>query len=234
MNSVALKITAVFAVMGFMTAGSCKKKPRPHVIPAPPKTEAVNISKAKANVTSAKGHSVQARVSVDIAQAEIKKARERIREIDVLISDLQQTNPSYALRLVELKQKVIEHINVLETELRKTGGVLSAQLEALRLAELELVKAQQQSIASENEKLALREANKRLNETIANVEADLANAQADIKKANEETNKYRDKYHKLTKYRWIVWGLGAWILVKFLGGLGAWSPQGRIARALIG
>ena len=122
----------------------------------------------------------------------------------------------FAENIETLRQIYVQHIVVIERELRATSSTIKKQIVALREAEKELERAKVQIANGEKEKAALRESN-----TI-------------LAKDLEEYQAYKDKYHALTKYKWIVWGLGAWILVKFLGGLGAWSPQGRIARALIG
>ena len=186
-------------------------------------TTPVNVDTANQNVTSAKGYNIQATKKVEDAQDVVMQVKQSSIEADAIIEDMRKTESPYTVDLVNLKQKYEAHISILETRLKETREILKRQLSALSAATSQLVRAREQSIASENEKKILRANNDALNTTLTEVEKDL-----------EKAEEYRDKYHKLTKYRWIVWGLGIWILLKFLGALGAWSPQGRIARALIG
>ena len=133
-----------------------------------------------------------------------------------LNNTMKRKKSEFAENIETLRLIYVQHIAVIEKELRTTSSTIKKQIVALREAEKELERAKVQIANGEKEKAALRESN-----TI-------------LAKDLEEYQAYKDKYHALTKYKWIVWGLGAWILVKFLGGLGAWSPQGRIAKALIG
>lgn len=182
----------------------------------PSKSDQVDVIKAEEDVMSATGFAFTAQQSVTNAQAEIVKAKIYAKEIESLVAAMIRKKSEFAENVETLRQIYVQHISVIESELSNTSAIIKRQIIALNQASKEIEKAKQQSIASENEKIALRESNKVL-------AADLEKYQA-----------YKDKYHKLTKYKWIVWGLGGWILVKFLGGLGAWSPQGRIAKALIG
>jgi hypothetical protein len=56
----------------------------------------------------------------------------------------------------------------------------------------------------------------------------------EMAKLQRESDRYRVKYESLKKYRWAVIIISGWIIVKFLGSIGAWSPHGRLARFLIG
>jgi len=144
------------------------------------------------------------------------KAKIHAKEIESLVSVMRRKKSEFAENIENLRQIYVQHITVLDRELRITGNALRKQIIALKNTEAELLKAKAQIAEQERHKAAIISHNKSLSKKLKNAEG------------------YKDKYHKLQKYKWIVWGLGAWILVKFLGGLGAWSPQGRIAKALIG
>jgi len=188
-----------------------------------PITKPVKIDEASKGVIASIKQNQQATEHVDIARSEIKHAKETAQETNELIHTMSELQYEKLPRLIELKEKFDGHIVIAESQLISTGRVLTRQLLELRKTEIELVRAKEQSIASENEKVALRQEKESLEKTVSAIDEELKKAEV-----------YKEKYHKLTKYKWIVWGLGAWILIKFLGGLGAWSPQGRIAKALIG
>ena len=179
-------------------------------------SDKVDVKNAGVSVSEAAGFSFTAQRSVTTAQAEIVKAKVHAKEIAFLVEKMREKKSQFAEAIENLRKIYVQHITVIGRELTITNLALKNQSLALSKADKEIEKANQQSIASENEKIALRDSNRIL-------AADLEKYQA-----------YKDKYHALTKYKWIVWGLGGWILVKFLGGLGMWSPQGRIAKALIG
>ena len=176
----------------------------------------INIDGAVSNLDSATGFSFTAQQSVTTAQAEIVKAKIHAKEIESLVSVMRRKKSEFAENIENLRQIYVQHITVLDRELRITGNALRKQIIALKNTEAELLKAKAQIAEQERHKAAIISHNKSLSKKLKDAEG------------------YKDKYHKLQKYKWIVWGLGAWILVKFLGGLGAWSPQGRIAKALIG
>jgi len=69
---------------------------------------------------------------------------------------------------------------------------------------------------------------------IAASELQKANLKAAVVAAEKDAEKYRSKYESLKKYRYIIIGISIWLLLKIIGSLGAWTPQGRIARTLIG
>lgn len=198
-----------------LTATSCnfRQNDKREVIPH---TDKADVNKASDDVMAATGFAFTAQQSVSNAQAEIVKAKIYAKEIESLVATMKRKKSEFAENIETLRQIYVQHIAVIEKELRTTSSTIKKQIVALREAEKELERAKVQIANGEKEKAALRESN-----TI-------------LAKDLEKYQAYKDKYHALTKYKWIVWGLGAWILVKFLGGLGAWSPQGRIARALIG
>jgi hypothetical protein len=204
----------LIAVSIILTATSCNiSSSRKEVIPH---TDKANVQKAGEDVMAATSFAFTAQQSVSNAQAEIIKAKIYAKEIESLVATMKRKKSEFTDNIETLRQIYVQHITVIEKELRATSSTIKKQIIALKEAEKELEKAKVQIANGEKEKAALRESN------------------AILAKDLEKYQAYKDKYHKLTKYKWIVWGLGAWILVKFLGGLGAWSPQGRIARALIG
>ena len=176
----------------------------------------VDIDGAKQGLIAATGFSFTAQQAVTTAQAEIVKAKIHAKEIESLVELMRRKKSEFAESIESLRQIYVQHIVVLDRELTITGIALRKQLVALKNTEAELIKAKAQIAEQERHKAAMIAHN------------------ASLSKKLKEAEGYKDKYHKLTKYKWIVWGLGGWILVKFLGGLGAWSPQGRIAKALIG
>lgn len=204
----------LIAVSLVLTVTSCNfRQSNPNVVPH---TDKADVNKAGEDVMAATGFAFTAQQSVSNAQAEIVKAKIYAKEIETLVSVMKRKKSEFADNIETLRQVYVQHIVVIERELRATSVTIKKQIIALKDAEKELERAKVQIANGEKEKAALRESN-----TI-------------LAKDLEKYQAYKEKYHKLTKYKWIVWGLGAWILVKFLGGLGAWSPQGRIARALIG
>lgn len=192
---------------------SCQKSSTPPVIPPTP---IVDVKPVTVNLGKATGFAFTAQQEVTSAQAQIVKAKIHLQETEALIDDMKRNKSRYTEQIANLKGIFVDHINIIEKHLYKTGSVLREQIKALKQAQQDLAIATERVRALEGERDALRSSNTILSD--------------DLKKAEV----YKEKYHALTKYKWIVWGLGGWILVKFLGGLGAWSPQGRIAKALIG
>ena len=214
-NSYKQNLLRLITVSLILTVTSCnfRQNERQQVIAH---TDKADVQKAGEDVMAATGFAFTAQQSVSNAQAEIVKAKIYAKEIETLVSLMKRKKSEFADNIETLRQVYVQHITVIEKELLTTSSTIKKQILALKDAEKELERAKVQIANGEKEKAALRESN-----TI-------------LAKDLEKYQAYKDKYHKLTKYKWIVWGLGAWILVKFLGGLGAWSPQGRIAKALIG
>ena len=214
-NSYKQNLLRLITVSLILTVTSCnfRQNERQQVIAH---TDKADVQKAGEDVMAATGFAFTAQQSVSNAQAEIVKAKIYAKEIETLVSLMKRKKSEFADKIETLRQVYVQHITVIEKELLTTSSTIKKQILALKDAEKELERAKVQIANGEKEKAALRESN------------------AILAKDLEKYQAYKDKYHKLTKYKWIVWGLGAWILVKFLGGLGAWSPQGRIAKALIG
>lgn len=198
---------------------SCELKRKP-VIPAPI-TPAVDVRVVDMDVKKVKKQSAEAKGKVDIAQVTVCHARQDIVESRDLVEVMRKAGSPFADSVEILINKYDAAVEAVAEQLRSIGRVLDSQMVTLRHAESELTRAKRASLESEKEKAMLRESN--------------ATLVVDIAKEKEEADKYKDKYHNLTKYKWIVWGLGAWIVLKFMSGLGlGFSPQGRIAKALIG
>tara|TARA_R110002153_G_scaffold45929_5_gene129406 strand:- start:1294 stop:2022 length:729 start_codon:yes stop_codon:yes gene_type:complete len=62
----------------------------------------------------------------------------------------------------------------------------------------------------------------------------LRDSEEAVGKALEKEQKLKIKIEKQKKYVWLVWSFGVWTLVKLLGTIGMWSPQGRVAKFLVG
>ena len=181
-----------------------------------PESDVVTVDRVAVNLGKVACFNFTAQKEVGGAQAQIVKAKVHLAETESLIEDMKRNKSRYTAHITNLKDVFTKHVDIIEIHLIKTGAVLKSQIAALNQASKDLEVAKAKLAASEEEKKALRENN------------------ANLKKSLKDAEGYKDKYYNLLKYRWIVWGLGAWVLVKFLGGLGAWSPQGRIAKALIG
>ena len=216
--SVRLLVLCVFIT----TIISCSQNDPNVIVPVPP-TPAVDVTKVGDSVKEAEDLSILAKDKIAAAQAEVERARQEVEDAKKTVRDMRAANSPYADRVEEFRRQLSSAAEAISRWLGEGRVVLDSQIVALRRAELELEKAKSASVASEKEKETLRSATTQLE--VALVQE---------KKRADNNEKYKEKYHKLTKYRWIVWGLGAWILIKFLGGLGAWTPQGRIAKAFIG
>lgn len=208
-----IKIALYATVLSILISSLSCTRPGSHVIQH---TAKVDVNPIAIDVGKATGFAFTAQKEVSDAQAQIIKAKIHLKETEALIADMKRNKSRYTQQIITLKDIFTSHVNKVEVHLIKTGKVLICQIAALKRAERELAVARERISTLEGERDSLRSANTK--------------ALSELEKAE----KYKEKYHKLQKYKWIVWGLGAWIIVKFLGGLGAWSPQGRIAKALIG
>ena len=180
------------------------------------KTDKVETKNIKKGINDASNFAFSAQKEVDSAKKQIDEAKKHLKETENLLVEMRNNKSRYIEQVTSLKTILGSHFNSVEIHLTKTSDILKKQITALNKAETNLATTAERVIALENER-------DRLRTTIAHTQKEL-----------EEIKEFKEKYHKLQKYKWIVWGLGAWIVVKFLGGLGAWSPQGRVARALIG
>lgn len=200
---------------------ACPGKTSPH-LPID-QTGPVDVEPVEENIGKAGGLTDEAKKRIQQAQEELRRAKKEAEDAKKLVEEMKKNNSPFAERIETLTKVYEERIAAVQKQLDETGVILDEQKQALEKAKEDLNKAKQQSLASENEKKLLRSANKSL-VTSFNQE----------KKRADSMEKYKDKYYKLLKYRWIVWGIGAWLVIKFLGSMGAWSPQGRVARFLVG
>jgi hypothetical protein len=111
-----------------------------------------------------------------------------------------------ALDALALGGSYAGRIELLQRLIADTDKVLEAQSAELDLTKRDLALAQEAAQASAEEKAFYR----------------------------DEADKWRGKYLSGTKYRWIVFGRVAWIVVKFFVRMGAWTPQGRFFKFLVG
>jgi len=123
------------------------------------------------------------------------------------------TDARAAIATAQAEAKADGNLVLLRNSLTAADLSLTKQQTALSQARLEIERATVASAASEMEKVDLRE--------------QIAQWQA-------EAEKYEKKYLALTKYRWAILGIFIWLGIKILGSMGAWSPQGRIAKLFIG
>lgn len=154
------------------------------------------------------------------ALAELEKAR-RIAEAaeqDVaaaqeLVALMEEVGSAFAPNVKVFVSSYGSQILELKAQIAATNVILQEQGLSLAVAKQELDAAQLQLEASEIEK---------------------ANLRAAAAKAQKSADKYKAKYDALKKYRYAIIGMAVWLLLKIVGSLGAWTPQGRIARTLIG
>ena len=104
-------------------------------------------------------------------------------------------------------------LTIINNDLVQADAELDKQQESLRLAKLQIDIASKASEAKELEVKMLHQANA---------------------KWRAEAEEYKIKYERLKKYKWAVVCICGWLLLKIVGSLGAWTPQGRIIKGLIG
>jgi hypothetical protein len=102
---------------------------------------------------------------------------------------------------------------IIRGELVQADAELDKQQESLRIANLKINKVTK---ASEEKELEVQ----MLHQTNA--------------KWRSDAEKYKVKYERLKKYKWAIVCICGWLLLKIVGSLGAWTPQGRIIKGLIG
>lgn len=105
------------------------------------------------------------------------------------------------------------NLQVIKQDLKQADFELEKQQSSLNLANLEIKKAREASEGKEQEIRMLHEANV---------------------KWQAEAQKYKIKYERLKKYKWAIICICGWLVIKIAGSLGAWTPQGRIIKGLIG
>jgi len=148
-----------------------------------------------------------------VATCEAKKEAVGAKE---LVKKMEDGKSPFTKDVTILRNNYEKRMTNLNQQLNLAQSALTRQKQKVAELFVQLETAKRVSELSEKEKQILRSQNDKLAAML------------------KEADKYKEKYLKLTKYRWIVIGMGVWLALKFVGGLGAWSPQGRIAKMLIG
>lgn len=149
---------------------------------APPISQPVNVDVASGKVSSASDLSIRAGVKVDVAKAELEKARKEAEDAKALVEEMRKAASPYAEQVDAIRSKYVSLINSLTIQLQETKTILQQQLVALREATIDLQKAKQASLASEAEKQALRS-------SLEAASQNLNQAQQEVKKLQEWKNK---------------------------------------------
>lgn len=168
-------------------------------------TQAVNLTPVSKTVSTVNGYSKEARHELAHAKAEIDAARDEAAKSAVLVGEMLDAGSEFAVEVATMRNSYESRLESLSKHINKTDAILVQQRASLDLAEYEIQELQALSYKSEKEKMELR----------------------------QERDKFKIKYEGLKKYRFIILGIGGWLLIKLLGGMGAWSPQGRIAKLLL-
>lgn len=168
-------------------------------------TQAVNLTPVSRTVSTVNGYSKEARHELAHAKAEIEAARDEAAKASVLVGEMMDAGSEFALEVADMRNSYERRLDSLAQHINKTDAILVKQRASLDLAEFEIQELQALSYQNEKEKEKLR----------------------------QERDKFKIKYEGLKKYRFIIMGIGGWLLIKLLGGMGAWSPQGRIAKLLL-
>lgn len=169
-------------------------------------TQAVNLTPVSKTITSVNGYSKNARAELAVAKKISAEAETEAVGFRKVVDEMEVAKSPYRFVVAELQLSYEQKIRSLQAHIEHTDQILAQQQASLMLAESELEEAKQLSIANEAEKVELR----------------------------KDRDKFKTKYEGLKKYRYIIVGLAVWLLIKLFGSLGAWSPQGRIAKILMG
>lgn len=156
----------------------------------------------------------------DKARKELQKAKRAAIEARLdaesaksLVAQMRKDNNKYADQVEHLRSSYETKIQELQTHINETDLILVDLQKTLGITQEELLKAQAMIAESEKEKQSLRAA---------------------LAKSQREAEKYKLKYESLKKYRYAIIAITIWLVIKILGSIGAWTPQGRITKALIG
>ena len=187
---------------------SCTQQADP-VTPTP----AVNIKPVIRYVSVAQGYSNQAKNEIARAKATAEAAQREAQEANALVDEMNANQSPYADEVERLRKGYQDKITQLQAQISETDIILDRLWQTLDDTQNQLEIAKAASQATEEEKNALR---------------------AQVVEFKEKAEKYRLKYEALKKYRFAIIGMGAWLLIKLIGSLGAWSPAGRVSRFLVG
>lgn len=176
-------------------------------------TPVVDVKPVIRYVNVAQGYSTQAKNELAKARATAAEAQREAQAANALVEEMTNNHSPYADQVGLLRKGYEDKITKLQEQISETDIILDRLWQTLDDTQNQLEIAKAASQANEDEKNALR---------------------AQLMKSQEQAAKYKLKYEALKKYRWAIIGMGAWLLIKLLGSLGAWTPQGRLARTLIG
>ena len=155
----------------------------------------------------------KAKAELDKAKATAEEMRLEAQEANKLVKDMQDASSPYAGNVYSLVSSYQDKISALQQQIKDTDEVLQELGITLSITKAELDHTKKAIDASENEKLLLR---------------------AEVVRIQKQSDKYKAKYEALKKYRYAIIAMSIWLVIKIIGSVGAWTPQGRIAKALIG
>ena len=187
---------ALFSAFLF-AANSCQRSP---VIVNPPVTKPVNVDKVGKNVNSATNLNIVAKKGVSDAQIELKKAKKDAQEAKNLVAKMRSQNSAFAEEAERMVANYEYHIDMLTTQLQKTGEVLDEQLAELRKAGEEINRLRDDIVRSEAEKMILRR----------NTEV-LAKSLKDEQKNAEKLKEWKDK--NMWYKKWFWWSVFGAVMV---------------------
>ena len=176
----------------------------------------------------------RAQRSAVIADAEAVESAGVILDYKKLVEELRLTDDLMATRFAALTRDY-EALDVrrLATIAALKGDLVSAEAGAdLALATMEAAQARagKLSAAVAASQVELRQ----YRQERPALEREIVEGGKRLAKAESRADKFERKYLKLTKYRWVVAGLGAWLLIKLVVAASNFTPQGRLARMLMG
>ena len=200
-------LSVVFWACIFMLV-SCTPSPET-VNPTP----VVDVKPVIRYVNVAQGYSTQAKNELAKARATAAEAQREAQAANALVEEMTNNHSPYADQVGLLRKGYEDKITKLQEQISETDIILDRLWQTLDDTQNQLEIAKAASQANEDEKNALR---------------------AQVVEFKEKAEKYRLKYEALKKYRFAIIGMGAWLLIKLIGSLGAWSPAGRVSRFLVG
>ena len=205
----------IFVTLAFLLAGCVCNSP--HVDPnAKPIGYRVNVDDALDQLDELTNISTYAQELIRQALLQTVYAEKQAIEAKELVEKMKKQGSPHSGEVEELRKNYKTNTDILQRKLNEVQDTLTKQQQQFVKLNVELETARKASELSENEKKILEAQNLELNKLL------------------KDSQKYKEKYEKLTKYKWIVWGIAGWLIIKFMGSLGAWSPQGRIGKMLIG
>ena len=179
-----------------------------------------NIKNLEKKLEEAKGYNAKMAALIPLLEATNLKAKESLERIQ---------KEAEALRVEMEEELLLAKQNAAESKAK----LLKAN-ESIEKLKDEVKKQELISQAKEQEIKTLRDRDELAVKIIKEKDKTIDDKNKEVKKAKAAEEKAKLKAESRKKYMWIVWGLGFWLLIKALGSLGAWSPQGRVAKLLVG